>query len=169
MITRWLVGFFQGWPTRRSVSIVNPAPTVQNRDLPAVPPALLIPSPTRVPLFAISVIEINMQVCVFTFLMPTRNSHIISSWSYSRSGFASHHTHMQSHLHANTAFTAYIRVQRLCEVSVDLNVNCVFSNGLGFFFFFFYQRLVQRAANRDLCVQTVTTSTPTPHVTLRER
>lgn len=77
MITRLLMGFFQGWPTHQSVSIVNPAPTVQNRDLPAVPPALLIPSPTRVPRFAISVIEINMQVCMFTFLMPTRTSHII--------------------------------------------------------------------------------------------
>lgn len=75
-------------------------------------------------------------------------------------------THMQSHLHANTAFTAYTRGQRLREVSVDLNVNCVFSHGLGFFF---YQRLVQRAANRDLRVQTVTSSTPTLHVTLRER
>lgn len=62
------MGFFQGCPTHPSVSNVNPAPTVQKLDLPAVPPALRKPTPTKVPLFAFSVIKTNIQVCMFTFL-----------------------------------------------------------------------------------------------------
>lgn len=59
--------------------------------------------------------------------------------------------------------SSYCLVVKLI-LSLDLNVCCAF-----FLIQKHFQSSVQRAANRDLHVQAVTTSTPTPSVTLRER
>lgn len=53
----------QGCPTRQSVSTASRACTAQNQDLPAVTPALLKPTPTKVPLFANNVTRTNTRVC----------------------------------------------------------------------------------------------------------
>lgn len=67
MIKCWCLLFLQGWPTLLSVSIVNLAPTARKQDLHAAPPALRIPTPTRVPPFAMSVKKTNTLVCLFAF------------------------------------------------------------------------------------------------------
>lgn len=80
---------------------------------------------------------------------------------------------MDTNTHANAACTA--EVHAACfRLSLGYNVSCVLSLiPAGCFsltwFFFFPQRLVQGAANQDLRVRTVTTSTPTLPVTLRDR
>lgn len=53
-------------------------------------------------------------------------------------------------------------------LKLDINVSCPHPM-LPLAWFPFFQWLVQGAANRDLHAQTVTTSTPTLLVTLRER
>lgn len=122
----------------------------------------------------------GMLICISNAL-STKTDHIIDSLTWhnycnmSKLCVLPHtHTHMQSDLHANTARAANVVAECVRFVlSLDLNVSCVLSLFPAWSFpltwFLFFQRLVQGAANRDLRVQTATTSTPTLPVTLRER
>ena len=170
--------FFQVWPTHPSVSAVNLAPTVLKQDLPAVPPVPLAPTPLRAPPFAISVNKTNLQVFMFAFLMlcPQRVSYhslVCSLTRHRVSGWTTLYLHIASHraqynivisackysIYSSRGYTD------MCSLlSLDLNVSCSFP-----FSCLSFQRLVQGAVNRDQHAQTVTTSTLTHHVTLRER
>lgn len=101
--------FLKGWPTHQSVSTVNPAPTVQNQDLHIAPPALLIPIPIKVPLFAMNVNKTNTQVCLFAYL-----------YLHGAKCFYRLRTIM-FHTHANAAFTAKVVTE--CQVNL-LSLGC---------------------------------------------
>lgn len=162
------MGFFQGWPTHLSVSNVNLAPTVQNLDLPAVLPALHRLIPTKVPLFAFNVTKTNIQVCIFTFVKPNISLNLQHyCCSKSKLCICYRHKHTWERCMHHAPCFRFV-------LSLDFNVSCVLLLIPARCFFpdlihFFFQRLVQGAANQDLRVQTVTTSTPTLPVTLTDR
>lgn len=144
MINCWLIFFLQGLPTHLSVSTANLAHTAQTQDPPAAPPAPLIPTPTRVPLFAVIVKQKLMLVLIIFFFLCISSTHL-------------HPLHIVCSC-TETMWSA-CKAEHLVAtefLSLLLSLSC-------------RQYLVQGAASQGLHVRTATTFTRTPPVTLRER